>query len=266
MGAKTSAALFILVLAAPFAAQAGISISEIMFDPEGSDSKREWIELYNAGPDAVNIAEWKYADKANHALNVPPKNGGVGSMMIAPGRYFILASDAATFVAEHPGISIVIDTTMSLNNSGATIGLRSGTSVIDSATYTKSMGAAGNGDSLQLNEGTWIHAKPTPGTANATSPSVAVTQASSPKKVAPAKTAPLMPATVTTGDAIESNDPLSIVNATPSDTALSQTAAAGTLRGSVWWIAAAALAIGTGAVASLISRSKKFEWDIEESE
>ena len=62
-----------------------------------------------------------------------------------------------------------------------------------------------------------------------------------------------------------SNDPGEIVNAEPTEE-LAQTAAAGSLGGSVWWFAAAALALGTGAAASLISRSKKYEWDIEESE
>lgn len=43
-------------------------------------------------------------------------------------------------------------------------------------------------------------------------------------------------------------------------------AAAATGFGHVWWFAAAALAVGSAAAASLISRTKKNEWDIEESE
>lgn len=51
-----------------------------------------------------------------------------------------------------------------------------------------------------------------------------------------------------------------------SSTALTAAAAASTEVEYVWWIMAAALAVGSGAVASLISRSKKKEWVIEESE
>jgi hypothetical protein len=49
-------------------------------------------------------------------------------------------------------------------------------------------------------------------------------------------------------------------------TALTAAAAASTEVEHVWWIMAAALAVGGGAVASLISRTKKKEWNIEESD
>lgn len=265
-----------LMLATPFTASAGISISEIVYDPDGSDTKREWVEIFNTGPDAVNLTDWKFVDKSNHALNVPPKNGGVGSMLLAPGRYAILASDAATFVAEHPGISIVIDTALSLNNSGGTLAIKHGTTVVDSVSYSSALGAAGDGDSLQLNGVTWIAAAPTPGLANATTPSVHVApvpaapvqkkQPTPKQTVAKQKSIPRVSRTRTQTET-DAGDPLAVVNATPTEVAMSQTAAAGSLGGSNWWFAAAAaLAVGSGAVASLISRQKKNEWDIEESE
>lgn len=250
---KAGVVLFLFALGTPLWAFAGISITEIMYDPEGSDSKQEWIELYNAGPEAVNLVDWKYADKSNHALNLPPKNGGLGTMLIAPGRYVILASDATTFVASHPGISIVIDTTMSLNNSGMTIGLRKGVEPMAVATYEKLMGATGNGESLQWRDGKWIHAQPTPGAENAAGSSSELT--------AKQRT---METSITT----ESNNPLAVVNATA--TALTQTAAAGSVAQSFvissWWFAAAAFAAGTGVAAAYISRAKKTEWEIVEEE
>lgn len=261
----------VLALAMPLVAIAGVRITEVMYDADGTDTKREWVELYNEGPDAVNLTDWKFADKSSHVLNVPPKNGGLGSMMLAPGRYAILAADASIFAQEYPGISIVIDTAMNLNNAGGMVAIRNNTTTVDSMAYAKSQGGSDDGDSLQLNDGVWIHAFPTPGQKNATTPSVHTVHTAAPaaKKTTAAKAPAPKPAPlVATADAetAESNDPLAIVNATPSDETLSQTAAAGVLGGSVWWVAALTLAIGTGAVASLISRTKKNEWEIVESE
>jgi hypothetical protein len=253
MRKRACAVLFMLSIFLPGTVSAGILITEIMYDPEGSDAKQEWIELYNPGPEAVNLADWKYADKSNHALNLPPKNGGLGTMLIAPGRYVILASDATTFVGSHPGISIVIDTTMILNNSGMTLGLRDGVTPKAVATYVKSMGAAGNGESLQWRDGKWIHAQPTPGAENAADSSSDLTA---------------MRGTTETSITTESNNPLAVVNATA--TTVTQTAAAGSVAKSFvissWWFAATAFAVGTGVAAAYISRAKKTEWDIVEAD
>lgn len=257
--------LFLLSLAAPLIVIADIRITEIMYDPAGVDTKREWIEIYNAGSVSVDLSKYKFTDKSNHALNAPPKNGGVGSITLTAGSYAVLASDGTTFSGEYSGLGTVIDTVMSLNNTGATISLLIGTTVADTATYAKAQGASGTGDSLQLHNGAWIHARPTPGAQNATEPSVRTV--AKPKAVPAAKsTSGKKPAVaVEKANAEELNDPNRVVNATPTQV-IAQTAAAGSLGGSLWWLIAAALAIGTGAVVSLISHSKKLEWDIEESE
>ncbi len=265
MISRAPAFVLALAIAAPFVALADIRITEIMYDPSGADSKREWVEIYNAGSDTVDISKYKFTDKSNHVLNAPPKNGGSGSLMMSPGTYLVLASDATTFLSEYSGRS-VIDTAMSLNNTGASISLTSGTSVIDSVAYAKSQGAAGNGDSLQMNGSVWIHAKPTPGAQNATNPSATAAKKTTVKSasVSKEKTPTKKIIAVATAEAAE-NDPLAIVNAKATSGEM-QTAAAGSLGSSMWWFAAAALAIGAAAAASLISNGKKKEWDIEESE
>ncbi len=260
---RASAFALACALVAPVCATAEIHITEIMFDPERADAKREWIELYNAGTDAVDLTTHTFVDKSNHSLNVPPKNGGTASMMLHPGTYVVLASDATTFLNEYPGTS-VIDTTMNLNNTGAAISLKSGTAVIDSALYAKGQGATGTGDSLQLNGNTWIHAKPTPGAANATTPSVVIKKTTKTAVTPKPKASTKKIVSVARAEAAE-NDPLGVVNAEATATP-SQTAATGALEGSVWWLAAAALALFSAAVASVISNGKKQEWDIEESE
>ncbi len=283
---KTSALLFICALSLPATAGAAIRITEIMYDPDGADAKHEWVEIYNTGSDAVDLSKYKFSDTSAHVLNAPPKNGGTGSLVIPAGSFAVLASDAATFSLEYPGRALVIDTAMNLRNSGSTILLTNGTTLVDSATYAKSEGAAGNGNSLQLNGTTWIHAKPTPGEANATLPSVTIApivasktvkiqkaqkvqkvqklQAEPKQKLSQKKSRQKKPIAISEAEAA-ANDPVAVVNVTSTEV-VAQTAAAGSLGGSYWWIAAAALAITVAATATIMSRSKKQEWDIEEIE
>ena len=48
--------LFVLVLfAVPSLASAQVVINEVMYNPQGSDSGREWVELYNQGSSDVTL-------------------------------------------------------------------------------------------------------------------------------------------------------------------------------------------------------------------
>ncbi|MEK7494195.1 MAG: lamin tail domain-containing protein [Patescibacteria group bacterium] len=162
----------------PFFAFGAVSgdvvINEVAYDLEGTDDKHEWVELYNASAQDIDITGWKFNDGSNHIVNAPPKNGGQGTMIIPASGYAALADDAAVFLADHPGFSgTVIDTVMSLNNTSATLTLldENGT-VIDVATYQKESGAAGNGMTLARSDaGMWkesAHIGGSPGVPNGT--------------------------------------------------------------------------------------------------
>jgi len=128
-----------------------IVINEIMYDLPGSDDDHEWVEIKNVSSEAVNLNNWRFNDGANHLLNEPPKNGGQGSLVVPAGEYAILADKADVFLADHPGFSgIVIDTVLSLNNTSENLKIinESG-QVVDEANYDKSLGANGDGYSLE---------------------------------------------------------------------------------------------------------------------
>lgn len=142
---------FIIVLVVlPRVALAQVIISEFVYDAAGADSGQEWVELFNAGSASVDLTKWKLNDGSNHVLNVPPKNGGIGSIIIPSGGYLVLADDATAFESTYPSVANVVDTTIALPNTSGTVSLvdDSGT-VVDSVSYTKDMGAAGDGNSLQ---------------------------------------------------------------------------------------------------------------------
>ncbi len=164
---------FLLVLSLfflPAVSFAQVVITEIMYDIEGSDTDREWVEIYNSGASPVDLKDWKFNDGSNHVLNEPPKNGGAGSFALSPGAYAIFASNAEQFKTEHTTSVSVIDTVMSLGQQDDrtyTISLvRREGGVEDSVSYTTALGAKGDGKSLQKTNGNWIAALPTTGSAN----------------------------------------------------------------------------------------------------
>ena len=149
--------VFLLILITlPINTFANIEFTEIMYDLEGTDAKREWVEIVNSGSNDIELTGWIFNDGSNHILNTPPENGGQGSLLLSSGEHAILASDAATFLSEHNVGGIVIDTVMSLNNSNGTLYLADSDGVATShADYSDADGADGNGKSLQYINGNW---------------------------------------------------------------------------------------------------------------
>lgn len=94
-----------------------IQISEIAYDLAGSDSDREWIEVFNETDQPVDLTGWLLVDDSNHKLALPPEKGGQGSLITPPGQYLILADNASQWLAEHPDYrGSVIDTVINLPN------------------------------------------------------------------------------------------------------------------------------------------------------
>lgn len=158
----------LFVCALPAVASAQVVISEIMYDATGGDTDQEYVEVFNAGTSPIDLTTWKINDGSNHTLNVPPKNGGTGSIILQPGAYALVVDNAANFLALHSGVtSSVVDSVLSLPNAGGGISIIDGTgTAVDSLTYTKDQGAAGDGNSLTRVSiaGSFTPATPTPGT------------------------------------------------------------------------------------------------------
>ncbi|MEX0933949.1 MAG: lamin tail domain-containing protein [Candidatus Paceibacterota bacterium] len=171
---KTSVQLLfftILLLAVPTSVRAQLIITEVMYDPQGSDKGREWVEIYNSGSSAVNLDGWKINDGSNHILNEPPKNGGQGSFEIGADEVFILADDASVFLAENPINVTVIDTVLNMGQQEGTytvLLLNKEGDVEEQVSYTTSLGANGDGNSLQRSGNTLVAGVPTPGVYGAT--------------------------------------------------------------------------------------------------
>ena len=70
----------------------------------------EWIELYNRGDAYVDLSGWQLVDAVGFAFP--------SGTVVAPNSYLVVAGDAATLAAQHPGIPIVGDYSGRLDNGG----------------------------------------------------------------------------------------------------------------------------------------------------
>ncbi len=142
-------------------AQAKVSVSEIMYDVEGTDTGREWVEFFNDG-DGVDITGWRfYENDTNHKITGE-------NFSIPANSYFIVANNVDKFSEDNPSFSgLLFDSAFSLSNSGETFGIKdSELGEVDTVTYDSGLGANGDGNSLQLVNGKWISGIPTLGTSN----------------------------------------------------------------------------------------------------
>ncbi|KHO47397.1 MAG: hypothetical protein QT00_C0002G0049 [archaeon GW2011_AR5] len=145
-----------------------IRVSEVMHNPDGSDTNREWVEIYNNDSVEHNLTGWKFnSGGSDHTLNVPPANNGTGSMVLAPGSYLIISQDAASFLSDYNFTGTVIDSSWTgLSNSGnETVWIKNSTIIFDNVTYA----TVPEGNTSCIVNETFTACLPTPGAANSQS-------------------------------------------------------------------------------------------------
>lgn len=191
--------LFTSLLSPPKALAGDILINEIMYDLEGSDDDREWIEIYNNGSSNIDLTNWRFQEGGTkHTLN-----SYQGGLIINPGSYAVIVDNPVGFLGDHSGFAgIIIDSSFSLSNTGETLIILEGdlTTVSDEVSYQSSWGAVGTSGSLERksvggatnDSGNWQESVSggTPGAANSSgatptpSPTPAPTQIPSPSPTA----------------------------------------------------------------------------------
>jgi len=162
-------ALSFALFFAPGITTAQVVISEIMYDLEGSDTGREWVEVFNTGSTPVPLTEWKlFEADSNH--NIIAYSGGES---LPGGAYAIIADNPAKFLVDRPTYTdALFDSSFSLSNTGETLTLRccsTDENLIDkdSVFYDPGIGAAGDGNTLHrasTQSSSFAAAAPTPGT------------------------------------------------------------------------------------------------------
>ncbi|MEK9195173.1 MAG: lamin tail domain-containing protein [Patescibacteria group bacterium] len=104
---------------APFSVLAsGVVINEVMFDPEGSDTGVEWIELYNGSNEQVDISGWEiYPDGIGYI--VIPNGFLIGAKKFILVHLRITGSNSATDIYQATASSNMSNTSGSIALFGA---------------------------------------------------------------------------------------------------------------------------------------------------
>lgn len=140
-------------------------INEIMSNPVGDDSGREWIEVYNNTNAAIDISSLTISIKGGNPIVVTPISGGTS---VPPNGYAIIGSTvsgATRFLQDYPNYSgVLFKSSISLVNTGVTsLLIKIGGETFDNlASYT----GAKEGSTLSLVLGNFVTGNPTPGGEN----------------------------------------------------------------------------------------------------
>jgi hypothetical protein len=162
---------------------ANVIINEIMYNPTQDDAYNEWIELYNTdssqSQDLSNLTLCGTAIKSGYVEKNSSSVSNDGGMLLGAGQYAIITDGGSgtqvydNFSIPSNALALHVDSSSicsGLSNSGTTVTL--GGSSTNSISYTYNEGANGDGNSLQLVNGSWVAATPTPGAQNIASSTV----------------------------------------------------------------------------------------------
>jgi len=172
----------VILCAIPGVAFAELTITEIMYDPEGADTNREWVEVYNSGDDVVIEGglgnTWRlYEESANGTLNKRTLNfeSDAATLTLPHNSYAVIAKNASAFRQDFPEYNgLLLFSAFTLTNTeGRVLTFRDALGIERSSPllYTPLPEARGTGASLQLQVNSeWIAGLPTPGDVNTEEP------------------------------------------------------------------------------------------------
>jgi hypothetical protein len=87
-------------------AHAALVISEVLFNEIGSDTKGEWLEIYNSGSSTIDLSSYKIGDEETQgaASDTEGMFQFPSGASILPGEAQVIAVDADLFATQHAGM------------------------------------------------------------------------------------------------------------------------------------------------------------------
>jgi hypothetical protein len=152
--------VFLCIVPQVFALQ----ITEINFDPNGSDDGREWVEIFNDTQVQIKFTDYKFFEEGtNHTIT-----SLVGDGNLQPGEYAVLVQDMNKFKIDFPNYSSkFFKASFSLSNAGENLALKDkGGTVIANVNYIQTDTGAKDGDTINYESGIFNRGNPSPGAAN----------------------------------------------------------------------------------------------------
>lgn len=141
----------LLLLAIPFVS-ADVIIYQVLYDPVGTESGGEAVELKNTGSAPVDVSGWVIASESSATDVTLPNN----AVIPAGQTYLVADANWDTKKDNSQWRSADYEETMTLGNADSGIALKSNSSVID---------AVGWGDEEEINAGLWEGSPASPATA-----------------------------------------------------------------------------------------------------
>lgn len=141
-----------------------MTITEVMYDVEGSDEAHEWIEVQNTGTEPIDFSKHKLFERnAQHKLVFVK-----GEEKISPSHYAVIVQNSAQFEKDNPSFSgTIFDSSFSLANTVDIFSIQDEKgNNLDTYSYNSGLGGAGDGKSLQKIDRNWAASVPTPGREN----------------------------------------------------------------------------------------------------
>ena len=110
----------------------GLVINEIMFNPQGSDAGREWIEIYQDNyQDNIDLSQYKFVEGAiSH--NIYPYNNKSFE------EFAIICNDCNMLLSEYPGLESrpIYRSSFSLSNTGEYIAIKLNNTILSEVDYS----------------------------------------------------------------------------------------------------------------------------------
>ncbi len=159
--------VFFIVISSVVSVNA-VYFSEIMYDPQGSDTSREWVEIYNDTNSSIDFTSWKFLESGtNHGIT-----SYSGGSSLQSGGYAVIADNPAKFLDDNSSYQgILYDSSFSLSNIGEQLVLKNGSgAIIDTVTYNPTLGGNDDGSTLSKIDEVWVRGSSTPGETNQSSP------------------------------------------------------------------------------------------------
>lgn len=175
---------FLIILAVFFLPNiifAQVVITEIMHNPAGGDSDREWVEIYNPTNETVDLSlnkcsskdQWRFSEKSgSHYFCVKRGDG-----KLLPQSYAIISNDYSVFQSEWGSTSCqIFNSSFSLNNSSSTVAIKKDNISVDETFYsfTFTSDQEKENKSLQKVDGVWTALSPSPCLATSSSDSTTI--------------------------------------------------------------------------------------------
>ena len=150
---------FTLFTVSVYAAGPIVRITEILYNAEGLDEGKEYVEVINIGPGQIDMTTVKFFERSSNGHAI--RQHGTKNAVLQPGDIAVIVESPKLFLHNYPSFDgTLLDTgSFALLNAGATVSLEQDGRLLHSITYSKQNGAQGDGNALHIAEDDTISAE-----------------------------------------------------------------------------------------------------------